>query len=525
MGISNLVRRAGGVTVALLLAGALVLAACGSDDDGGGGGADDGGTDTSTERGDTLRFGVGSTLASFNPNSGTTAQGVGDVTYLRPVYDTLVDTSASDGTIEPSLAERWEVDGRVVTFFLRDDVDFHDGSHFDSASAKATFDYANELNLQNAGPDSVPPPTPTVIDEYTISLEFHETVSNPVANYGGKGGMMVSAAKVKAEATAKSPEGSGPYLYDAGASTEEARYVYRVNPDYWNPDAQHWDVIEIKYFSDTSARQNALRSGEVDVANLEASSVAQTESAGFALETKSAGAWSMLIKDRDGTLVPAFADVRVRQAMAYAVDREGFVASILQGYGEPSTQPYRAGTEFYDDNLEGEYEYDPEKARELLAEAGYADGFSFTADADSMSKDALTAIQGMYGEVGIDMKIEIVQQPDPTSVKFPVFMNNFPYSGEPAQSLAIFIGDSPLNPFDVDTSELEGLQDEITETTDAEARKALNDEFLETIVDQGVMIFVATPDSTAAYDDSKVANVAWRSGTEPTVNLLNITAA
>ncbi len=495
---------------------ALVLAACGGS----------GGT-SSSEEDPTLRFGMTIGLSSFDPNGeAASTAGTGDTPYLRLVYDTLVDGSATDGTLAPSLATSWEQEGVTLTFHLREDVTFTDGSRLDAEVAKANLDANRESRLAQGASTtgSTAPPTAEVVDDYTVRLTFDVATSEMASQYTGKNGMMISAAALGTESLDQEPVGSGPYTYAADRSTTGARYVYERNPDYWNPDAQHFGTVELLQFEDPSAQQNALRSGQVDVATLDPSFASQAEEAGYDTVTVSKEAWLMLIQDRDGTLSPALGDERVRQAIAYAIDRVTFVDVIVEGYGEPTTQLYAEGSRWYDESLAGDYEYDPDKARELLADAGYEDGFSFSAPSSSATSTAVTAIQGMLDEVGITMEVKLVDQAsfNPTTGEYPVFIASFPID-EPATGLAVFLGDSPLNAFDVADPELTALADEAATTVDADARKALNDQLLEEVIDQGIVVSLSTSESVAAHSGA-VADVTWNLD-DPVPNILTITPA
>ncbi len=499
---------------------ALIAAACGSDGD-----SDADGGDSSTTKGEKLRVGVGQAWASFNPHDpNTTGAGSGDTTYLRPVYDTLVDTSAFDGTIEPALATSWKLEGLVLTFELRDNVKFTDGSTFDAEVAKANLDAGAAVRLAQLRAGDAPPPTATVVDANTVTLTFAEAIANPVPQYGGKGGMMVAISGLDdPDALARNPVGSGQYIYDQSASSDQARYVYRSNPDYWNPDAQHFENMELFQFTDTSAQQNALRSGEVNVATLDPSFAISAEGAGYALVTASKSAWFLDIQDLNGTLVPAFANVKARQAIAYAIDREGFVDAITQGFGEPSSQPYTTESEWYVPALADVFEFDQAKAKSLLSDAGYPNGFSFEAPADSATSTALTAIQGMLGDVGITMELKLLDTAsfNPTSGKYPVFMAPFPATGSPAATFGIFLGSSPLNAFDVSQPELEDLITEINATSDKAKNKELNDQLLEELINSAQFVVASTVQAIAAHDDT-VTNVTWSTG-DPNPNILSIT--
>lgn len=187
--------------------------------------------------------------------------------------------------------------------------------------------------------------------------------------------------------------------------------VYTPNPDYWEPAQQKLARLEVWEVPDDTARLNALRTGQIDagiwLSNPQAAMIDRSPE--LKLIRNSGGLnYHVIISDRAGTVVPAFADQRVRQAMAYSIDRAAFNKAIQFGLAEPSDQPYTAGP-WHEPSLVGRYPYDPDRARELLTEAGYADGFSFDMPSIPIYQSRLEALAGFFADVGVTMNIVPVE--------------------------------------------------------------------------------------------------------------------
>ena len=165
----------------------------------------------------------------------------------------------------------------------------------------------------------------------------------------------------------------------------------------------------LKVFTDANSVLSALRSGQVDVAQGSATTAGAARDAGFEVTTAPSGMVGIYLADIDGTIVPAMSDVRVRQALNYAIDREAITDSIYGEFGIPTTQFVPEGIGGFLPELEDAYPYDPEKAKELLAEAGYPDGFSFTVleqpgfDGSDLLPQAMAE---QFAAVGVQMEVK-----------------------------------------------------------------------------------------------------------------------
>ncbi len=501
---------------------ALVAGACGGDDD-----SDDTSdtSDTTEVAGDptgTFTYGSSMALSSFDPAKGSGATGV---VFQRPMFDTLVDNSSPDGTLEGALAESWEVssDGLTVTLSLREGVTFTDGTPFTADVVRENIVrlVTTPGNTQRAYQDVALEPdgtTPKVeaVDDTTVEFTLAVTSPTFVNGLGGRGGMMVSPGSF-ADVDAN-PVGTGPYVYDAARSVRGDRYVYTLNEDFWDPSQQGVEELVIRELTDPSARQNALLTGEIDATTVEGSGAAQVESGGFTILPRASAMWTMLIMDREGDVVPALGDVRVRQALAYAADREGFVNSVLFGYGEASSQLYSEGQLGHDPELDDRYELDLVKAKELLAEAGYPDGFTFKAASIAPLAQGITAFQGFFEEIGVTMEITNVDPSQYSAVsegtEYQVFIAPFPQSDPIVQS-GNWFGKSPTtgqyapqNGYKNEDVDMVEIQTRAKEVVDTSKRGPVSVEFAETVLEEAYAVVAAHSQTLAAYGDN-VTDFEW----------------
>jgi len=382
--------RSAAVVLAGLTAVGLAISGCTA-----GGGDDPEATSTLTMAHD------GNTQINFDPGVGS----ITVTTYLAPVYDTLI-RRLSDGSYEPNLATEWGYASPTeFSLTLRDDVTFADGTPLDAEAV-----VANLENVKNGtGPLATDFATVSTI-EATDDVTVHVTLSAPNPSLpltlSGVSGMIANPAAIEAGTLSTQPDGSGAYTYIEDESISNDTYVYEKRDEYWNTDAYPYDRIVVKVIPDAAAAVNALESGQVDMVELgTAGDIARVEAAGLGFTGASNNVWTLHLEDRVGELVPALGDVRVRQAMNFAIDRAAIVESVNQGLGTPTTQLVKPGMDGFDESLNDVYTYDPDKARELLAEAGFADGFSVDAVSISLADTQVQALVGYLAEVGITLNV------------------------------------------------------------------------------------------------------------------------
>ncbi|WP_062201386.1 ABC transporter substrate-binding protein [Demequina salsinemoris] len=449
---------------ALVGVAALALAACSS-----------GGTDDSTASSDSSSSATAAegraeqlTIGAVVDVSTWSAQDAAwgnTATYMMAVYDTLLRQNA-DGTIEAGLATDWSYDDSmtVLTLTLRDDVTFTDGSALDADLVVENLTRFQNGASENSGNlssiDSV-----TAVDATTVEIALSAPDPALLSYLAQNSGLIEAESAFDSADIQTVPVGSGPYVLDADSSTIGSSYTFTANDDYWDPDSQHYDTIVINYYADANALLNALRDSQVDIANLNSTSqIPDAESAGYTINTQTLNWKGLILADRWGVVDEALADVRVRQAINYALDREGLLAGIESGYGEVTTQIFGTGTTAYEEDLDSYYTYDVDKAKELLTEAGYPDGITITMPLSSFVPESeAQLIAGNLAEAGITVNYETAGESfisDLLGGKWAAFEFGLNQESESWATYKLSVSvDSAWNIYHQSTDELDALAD------------------------------------------------------------------
>lgn len=318
----------------------------------------------------------------------------------------------SDGAIVPGLAESWEIGdgGKTYTFHLRRDVTFHNGKKL--TSADVLYSYTRLTGLGGEEPltgkfqavESLEAP-----DDYTFIVHLSE----PSASFLSLAIIAVLPEGYEEQAT--HPVGTGPFRFVE--YTPSQRIVLEKNPDYYDKgegDAPgrmpKIDRAEIYIMSDLAAIVSALRSGQLDIAcTINADDAKALEGEYDIYNSPQNMVQAMFLNHS----VKPFDDLRVRQALCYALDREELVTGVFGGYATnlySNFSPVMGA--YYSEKVEGAYEKDLEKARELLKEAGYENGFEMTLTVPANYQkhiDTAQVIAQQLAAVGVTVKIETME--------------------------------------------------------------------------------------------------------------------
>ena len=336
--------------------------------------------------------------------------------YWGPLYDTLfIRTTAPD--VEANVATDWSYNDELteLTIDLRPGIEFTDGTALDAEVVRD-----NLLTFRDGGGGEASllalVEDVTAVDADTLTISLSAPDPNLLINLSGTAGAVFAASGLDSSDKAAIPAGSGPYLVDESRTVTGSTHTYVRNPDYWNPERYPYDEIVLKPMLDVSARINALKSGEVDGAAIPQTAAADATASGLTIVTGIANWAGLHLVDREGAVVPALADVRVRQAINMIWDREAIVAAIFSDYGTPNNQIFAEGNQAHVAGIEDEYAYDIDTAKALMAEAGYADGFTMQLPVIIGNHDAVTPI--IVQQLGL---IGITAEPVP--LQFGDFLN------------------------------------------------------------------------------------------------------
>lgn len=381
--------------------------------------------------------------------------------YWSPVFDTLL-TRDKDNKVQPSLATSWKYNATrtVLNLKLKSGVKFTDGTAFDAEAVKA-----NLTNLA-AGTGQNAYMAKSVVQYQIVSpTELNLTLKQPdpglIDYLASVGGVMASPKSLKSPDVATVPVGSGPYVLDKTGTVAGSTYTYKRNPDYWNAAVFPYDKIVIKPMNDLTARLNALKAGQVNAAITDTKSIEDAKRSNLTVNTTPVNWVGLLIMDRDGKLVPALKDLRVRQAINHAFDKEAILANVSHGEGSLTTQIFNAAGDGYDESLDSQYTYDVTKAKQLLADAGYPDGFTITMPEASGFAQYNAIITQQLSAIGITVKWVKVPAnsiiPEILSGKYPVVFMTLGSQSAWQDIQKAVTRQSPWNPLKAGTPELDKL--------------------------------------------------------------------
>jgi len=466
-----MVRMTRWVTAAVAMAAAASLAACA-----GGGSASTGTGDASS----TLRLSIAAPPSNFSIGNWSG----GDSTLAMSVYDSLIHREV-DGSLNGGLAESWEYDESAtnLTLHLREGVSFSNGEPLDAAAVVANVEVlrAGSSTAQNlASVSSVAAP-----DDSTVVIGLSEPDAAIVPLLSNTNGLIGAPSVLTAESSQLAPVGSGPYTLNEQKTVAGAKYVLDKNADFYDAADYPFETVEIQVIQDPTAVQNAMKAGQLDSAGLSSEDlIAQFPESEFTTgQNKPSTVGALWLVDREGTIVPALKDERVRRAINLAFDRTAIAEGLGSGYLNASEQIVSPTGGAWDDELNGAYDYDVDQAKQLLAEAGYADGFDVTMPSTVVSTKFESAIGQALADIGVTVTWESVPFQDFYSKVFGGSYGMFFMMNGLGGSDALDVNASlsgVFNPYLSTTPELESLLAAANLSQDEEAFAPVN----EYLVDQ-----------------------------------------
>ncbi len=459
---------------------------------------------------------------------------IGDATTLLPVLASDSASSDINGLIynglvrydknlqiEPDLAESWEIsdDNLTITFHLRKDVKWHDGAPFTAEDVLFTYQTYIDPKVPTAyGENFKQVKKAEILDPYTFRVTYSQPLARALISWGS--GIMpkhlLEGQDITQSPLARHPIGTGPYTFGEWRPGE--KIVLKANPDYYEGEPYIQRVV-YRIIPDPSTMFLELQSGGLDYMGLTPLQYArQTDTVAFKRRFEKyrypASAYTYLgynlRRER-------FQDKRVRQAIAYAIDKQELIDGIQLGLGQIATGPYKPGTWVYNPDVP-RYPYSPQKARELLAEAGWTDSdgdgvldkngqpFAFTILTNQGNDQRIKTgeiIQRRLREVGIDVKLRVVEWA--SFLKEFVNPGNFdaiimgwtvppdPDSFEVWHSSKT--GPGELNFIGFKNAEVDELLEKGRHTLDQEERKKIYGRFQEILAEEQPYTFLYVPDS------------------------------
>ena len=339
--------------------------------------------------------------ASFDPHQMIASGTAGTRELMFNVFEGLV-RPMPDGTLVPAVAAAVEVDGARYTFTLREGVQFHNGAPVTVDDVVYSLDRARD-SAQTATFITALGAIASVqaIDEETVVIELYEADNAFLAF------LTVPIIPAGYENQAQSPIGTGPFRF-VSHTPQEALVLERFDA-YWGTPA-YLDEVTVRIFASGEAMALALQAGAIDLAGHLTYDMVQGIGADFYYVGGSMNLVQALFLNNEHT---PFDDVRVRRAMHYAVDVGQIMDLLSGGIGHPlGSMMHPAFTRYFHEGLVDLYPHDPARARELLAEAGVADGFSFTITVPgNYTPHVITAevLVEQLRAVGIEAELNLVE--------------------------------------------------------------------------------------------------------------------
>jgi peptide/nickel transport system substrate-binding protein len=351
-----------------------------------------------------LRWGVPNVGTSpTNPAANNSTNGqILSLSYAPLIYD------KPDGSLGPALAVKWGfAKGKGLKVFdltLRHNARFSDGSTVTAQAVAGWLTYYyNSKNSQSGilGPS----PKFTATGKWTVRITL--TIPNPalprLLTQQGVNWSFVASPKAVADPDlfAKASYGAGPYMLDYSSTVPGDHYVFVPNPYYYAKASVKASQIYVKVFADATSALQALKAGQIDaVTTTDATTAPAAEAAGFNIVH---APYAVTFVQLNPHGAKPLADVRVRQAMNYALDRATIAKTLFGKYGRGTSQFFSPSDA--NPGLENYYTYNPTKAKQLLAAAGYAKGFSMNIDFVPGQEKVLGLVAHYLEAVGIDVKL------------------------------------------------------------------------------------------------------------------------
>jgi peptide/nickel transport system substrate-binding protein len=364
-----------------------------------------------------------------------------DKQFARFAIENLVGVNAQMQPV-PQLATEWVVDdvAKTITFTLRQGVKFHDGTTFDAEAAKWNLDKqksgvgAKEMG----GVTSI-----AVVDPYTVRLTFSEIDPLFIQKLSSVPlGKMVSPTYAQANPAEAQlhPVGTGPFefvSYEPDVSINFKKFA-----DYWQEGLPYLDAVKIELVADATTRLASFKSGEGQyIYGVSVNEATELKTLGNDVETRLMSLWQLAGDSKNAKSLAA--DLKVRQAISYAIDNKSIADALWKGYSPPTNQLAIEGMSAYNSAIKG-YPYDPVEAKALLAEVGITpeNPWKTTLAYQGEDKTAFfTVVQEQLAAVGINVTLKPLSAAAMTELQKEgwdgLFAFSFPYSLERPYSLSL----------------------------------------------------------------------------------------
>jgi peptide/nickel transport system substrate-binding protein len=509
-------RKAG---IAALLALATLLGAC-SDDDDVAVAPTPRREDAPPARGDAIVFGTIGDASNLIP---MLASDAASHEYAGNIFDGLLAYDKTLSTLEPRLAERWEVEegGQKITFHLRHDVKWQDGQPFTARDVEFGFNLIRDpATLTAYAEDYKQVQSFELIDDWTFRVYYDKPFAPALASWGSMVVLprhLLEGKNINETDFGQHPVGLGSHKFESWE--RNTRFTLRASPDYYR--GRPWiERVIYRVIPDQAAQFLELKAGGIDSMDLTPLQYTrQTSTHAFARDFRKyryvSNAYTYMGYNLQD---PRFADVRVRCAFGLAINKQEMVDAVTFGLGRPAQGPYRPGTKWINEKLPP-YPFDPDKARALLAEAGWKDTdgdgildkdgrpFSFkilTNNGNELRLKTATMIQKRLRDVGVDASIRVLEwaafiNDFVDKRRFEVIVLGWSLSLDPDQFDIWHSSKTAVKQFNFinyKNAEVDELLEKGRRTFDEAERKRIYDRLQEILYDEQPYTFLYVPEAT-----------------------------
>jgi peptide/nickel transport system substrate-binding protein len=330
------------------------------------------------------------------------------INIYESIYNGLVQWNDDETELVPDLATSWEVseDGLTYTFKIRQGVKFHNGREMTAEDVKFSLDRLRNpdesVHAANyAAVDSV-----NVIDPETVEVKLNKPFGTLLLFLTDRYSIVPEEAVAELETN---PVGTGPFMFDEYVLDQFVRLV--KNPDYYEEGLPYLDAVEFKILGDEASKESALRSKSVDMVWFRDPRQAEAVANDLPDLVSAPGIPSRYIDIRLNQCEAPFDDVNVRRAFSLAMNREALINTVIPSqYGGSISGVLAPSSAFFYQGELPYYAHDVEQAKQLLADAGYADGLTIDAykvvAANQLDVDAAQVLKQQWAEAGIDVTIQ-----------------------------------------------------------------------------------------------------------------------
>ncbi|MBQ1194356.1 MAG: ABC transporter substrate-binding protein [Lachnospiraceae bacterium] len=461
-----------------------------------GGCSDDSGNEVSEGK-DSIVVGIQQDLDSLDPHLATAA---GTKEVLFNIFEGLVKID-ENGELVPAVASGYKIssDGSSYTFTLREGVKFHNGEEVTAEDVKYSIERNAGLlegtELIIAAFDIIE--SVNIVDSSTVEVVLSEPDTELISY------MTVAIIPEDYADTATKPVGTGPFKFVSYTPAES--FIVEKNENYWGDEA-YLQQVTFKIINSAASAVVELQAGSIDIYPYLTMDMASQLGDEFDVLYGNTNLVQGLFLNNN---VEPFDDVKVRQALYYAVDRQEIIDAVAGGHGTIVGSFMYPGYGRYYNDLSSKYAKDTEKAKELLTEAGYEEGFEFSVKVPSnyqFHMDCALVIQEQLKEVGVAMNIEGIEW---TSWLTDVYQNRefqatligFDSNLAPKDIMRRYVADNSKNMCNYNNPEYDELFDKAIATTDDELKIEYYQRMQEILAEDAASIFLSDPAMLVAVSD------------------------